>query len=270
MSTRTLDALLAEPEGGRSSLAVAFVVAVAVHVGLSAVVAKLPAKPAAPPPPVVTELDLAPLPPPPPPPPEPPREEPEAPEAPKVAQAPRAAAAAPPPLGKAANVMTAKPDPADKPAPADAPVDFVTDPNGGTFAGGVVARGGTADVGLRGGAAGGTGDKPVAPAVAPPAPKPAVVAGADLGRAPRLEEADACRGFYPARAESDSGVVTLAIVVRPGGDVQSVSVVGETPAGEGFGGAARQCLLSKRFTPGLDKEGNAVTSATTLRVRFSR
>lgn len=256
------------------SSSVAFVIAAALHLGIAGLAARLPARAPLPPPPVVTELDLAPVPPPPPPP--PPQEEPKPDPAPVVAKAPIPNNAPPPPpaAARAGALLTAKEDPAKPAKPSDAPVDFVTDPNGQSFGGGVVARGGTADFGVTGAVAGGKGDKPAPATTAPPAPPgprgDAIVPASDLSRGAKLEEADACRGFYPAGAEADSAVVTLTVVVRPGGDVQSVSVASESPAGQGFGGAARRCIQSKRFSPALDKEGKAVLSAAPLRVRFSR
>jgi outer membrane biosynthesis protein TonB len=148
-------------------------------------------------------------------------------------------------------------------------VDFVTDPDGKSFGSGVVARGGTLDRGT------------VATNVAPSRP-PAVVRGParpgadavtapeNLSRAARLDEPNPCAGFYPRSASADSGQVTLSLVVRPGGRLASAAVVSETPPGEGFGAAARACLADKTFAPALDRAGNAVTAALSLRVRFTR
>jgi protein TonB len=64
--------------------------------------------------------------------------------------------------------------------------------------------------------------------------------------------------------------VTLTVVVRADGGVSSASVVSESPAGQGFGKAARACIQRKRFEPSLDRSGTAVAAATTIKLRFVR
>jgi protein TonB len=198
------------------------------------------------PPPKVTEVELAPPPPPPPP---PPREEPA-----RDAPAPAPNRTAPRPVARAGRLVAARSDaPAARSADA---VDFVTDPEGKSYGIGVVARGGTLDR-------------------APPAPisSPAgegSIGAENLSRAARLEEADPCAGMYPLDAKVDGGFATASVVVRPEGQVGSVSIVSETPAGEGFGRAARACLARKTFAPARDREGKAVSAAITVRVRFTR
>jgi hypothetical protein len=178
-----------------------------------------------------------------------------------------------PAAAKAGNLLTA-PDDAHE-SGGEEPVSFVTDPNGSSYGSGVVAKGGTADVGLPGAKVGGvvtTGKTLANPGttfVAPPA-APTIVPAANLSRMPKLEEANACKGFFPSGADDDSADATLVVVIKPDGGVSSASVVLETPKGQGFGNAARTCLLSKRFVPGLDKSGTAVLSSTTIRVHFNR
>jgi hypothetical protein len=145
------------------------------------------------------------------------------------------------------------------------PVAFLSDPNGGTYGSGVVAHGGTADHG--------TGR--VITAEAPPSlpSRPSgdeVTPAANLSRPPSLEEADACRGFFPREAVVDVGKVDLIDIVQPSGRVKTVNIARETPAGEGFGAAARTCLLAKRFAPAMDRAGRAVTAQTAVRVHFTR
>jgi protein TonB len=208
----------------------------------------------------LTELEIAP---PPPPEPEPKEIEPPAPEAP-AAPIPAARPASAPAAARAGSLVTAKSDAPTK----EAPVDFVTDPNGTSYGSGVVARGGTSDHGEGGGVAGARKGPPVA---GTPAPQGAgIVPAENLSRRPTLNEANACRGFYPREASVDQGRVTIKVVVRPRGEVASISVLSESPVGEGFGRAARACLQRKRFEPGLDKEGAPVLSATTFQVRFER
>jgi outer membrane biosynthesis protein TonB len=146
-------------------------------------------------------------------------------------------------------------------APGD-PVSFVTDPNGASYGIGVVARGGTADRG--------DGARAAPPPATTGAAADAVTPASQLLRAPKLEEADPCRGFFPARATADVGTVTLSLVVRSSGAVSEASVIDESPRGDGFGAAGRACLRAKRFSPGLGPDGSPTTSATTVRIHFHR
>lgn len=263
-----MSTIAGDDDRGNTVLAVAFVIATLAHAAFA--FGTHVERRAVTPPPVVTEIELA-RPDPPPEPPKPPEEKAPEPDAP-VAPAARTTAAAPAPAAARAGALLTAKEP-DKPVPAaDAPVDFVTDPNGTSYGGGVVAKGGTADFGVAGAKANGTGTTPApaAPA-APVGPRgDAVTPASNLSRAARLSEPDACRGFYPGSATADEATATIAVVVRPGGEVLSASVISESPAGQGFGAAARTCLSGKRFSPALDKEGTAVTAATTVRVRFSR
>jgi outer membrane biosynthesis protein TonB len=201
--------------------------------------------------------------------PEPPKEMAPESSAKNVAPAPRLAAHAPPvqspAAARAGALLTAKED-ISKPSDAP-PVDFVTDPSGTTYGGGVVARGGTADFGVRGATAAGVGHTPVSPSAAP---SDGVTAPANLSRAPRLTEPDACRGYYPSEANVDEGGATVAVIVKANGDVSQATVLSETPVGQGFGHAARTCLSQKRFAPAQDRQGAAVIARTSVRVRFSR
>jgi hypothetical protein len=150
-------------------------------------------------------------------------------------------------------------------AESDDPVAFLSDPNGGVYGSGVVAQGGQAEYGAA---------QPVGASVAVPGPSrekgDVVVPLANLGRAPSLDEPDACRGFFPAEAAVDGAKVDLVVVVQAEGRVISATIARESPEGEGFGRAARACLLSKRFTPGADRAGRAVTASTGVRVFFTR
>lgn len=214
------------------------------------------------PPPLAVEfLDAEPPPPPPPPAPEP--------ETPKAAEPTAAPAAAPPPAARAANLMTAKEDVPSAQTPEE-PVDFTTDPNGTSFGGGVVARGGTADFGVKGAVAG-----PARPA-APQAKATGSTGGselvplANLSRKPSLGESDPCRGFFPSSAQSDTASAGVFVVLSKAGKVTSARVVTESPVGEGFGAAARACMLSKSFVPALDRSGNPAATSLRVNVRFRR
>lgn len=247
-------------DAGRARAAWAFSIAVLGHAGLAALALGQPhVAPVAMV--AVTEIDLAPPPKAPEPEP-PPVEEPKAPELKAPAAAPRRARApsrpAPaPPTAKAAEVRAV--DEAVK--TADEPVRFVTDPNGTSFGYGAVQRGGTAESAKAG-----------ATAQAEPGPARSGSGSEtpELSRPPRLGESDPCRGFFPSRARVDRGEVTLKVRVERDGAVRSVSVSAESPAGHGFGFAARDCLLSKHFSPALDKQGRAVAVVTPVTVRFSR
>ena len=176
--------------------------------------------------------------------------------------APRPAATPPPPTapaGKVGALLTAgeTTDSAD-------PVAFFSDPNGGAYGSGVVAYGGRASHGK-----GPAVDPAVVQAPRQDTADP-VTPAADLRRAPSLDAADACRGFFPIEAAVDTGKVDLVVIVQANGRVASVSIARESPAGEGFGAAARACLLSQRFTPGADRAGQAVTASAAVRLHFTR
>jgi hypothetical protein len=129
------------------------------------------------------------------------------------------------------NVLTAAPSPA-----ADAPLDFVTDPNGASYGFGVVSRRGTS-------AGEGAGGKDPAQGAAVAAPAaPALTPAADLAEKPHLLVDDPCRGFYPASASVDSAAAVVRVVVATNGRVRDVTLLSEAPPGEGFGAAARQCI----------------------------
>lgn len=175
----------------------------------------------------------------------------------------------PSPAAKAGNLLT-DPDPTgDKDVPT-----FVTDPNGQEYGSGVVAKGGTADVGKAGAAASGVpnGTGTGTPAKGPPAPPPAptIVAAADLSRKASLPNANACNGYFPNDADDNEAYATVSVVVKPDGSVSSVALVSEDPRGQGFGAAARKCLSAQKLTPGLDKSGAAVTSSMSFRIHFTR
>lgn len=77
---------------------------------------------------------------------------------------------------------------------------------------------------------------------------------------------------FPAEADADgvdSATATIVVTVGEDGSPRSVSVVSDP--GSGFGRAARQCALSRRYVAGLDRDGNATTATTPpIRVRFTR
>jgi outer membrane biosynthesis protein TonB len=250
---------IGEPEGAKRT-ATALLVAALAHASLVAVAVALEQGPPAPALVSVTEVELqmpAAISPPPPPAPEgPPTPEPAAPAA-RAARthAPKAAAPAP---AAAAPLRTID----DAVKTAEEPVRFVTDPSGSAFGYGTVARGGT-----------GTG----APGAQLPDGPDAPVSGAggksaapELSRPPSLRELDPCRGFFPERAQADRGEVSLKVRVEADGKVRSVAIAREVPAAQGFGSAARDCLMSKHFSPALDESGLPVAVLSPVTIRFSR
>jgi TonB family protein len=240
---------------GTSRGAAALLFAALAHAGLVAIALNQAPPPPRPTP--VTEVELqAPAPPPPPPLPQAPTPEPQA-EAPKL-KAPAKAA----PKQKAPAPAAAAPlrtiDEAVK--TADEPVRFVTDPNGTAFGYGTVARGGSGS--------GAVGAQPQQ--VGAPEGNGSVAAAPELSRPPSLDEAEPCRGFFPQRAQADRGEVSLKVRVEADGRVRSVNIARESPAAQGFGFAARDCLMSKHFSPALDKAGLPVAVVSPVTIRFSR
>jgi hypothetical protein len=169
---------------------------------------------------------------------------------------------------RAARLLTAKPD--ALPAQANEPVDFVSDPSATVYGGGVVAVGGTATFGKTGARAGVAARGDVVDAGPKRSAGDGLVAAGDLSRAPRLPESDPCRGFFPRNADSDSAQASVLLVIGKSGAVSSARVVAENPPSQGFGAAARACMLSKRFVPALDRAGEAAATSLRVNVRFNR
>lgn len=267
MSTRTaLDRVLSfsSENGARSPLFGWAGIALSIHVGVASLLARKAV--AAPVEPAITEIEFAPVEPPPPPPPPPEQPVSEKAEEPTLAKAPTIAKSQPA-LGKAAPILAAK---TDAPAKAEEPASFVTDPDGKEFGSGVVGAGGTADKGEKDGKPF-VPPSPPAPTAKPVAPAaPTITPPSNLSRGPKLESADPCRGFFPAGADDDKANVSVAVVVRPDGSVASANVVNETVTGQGFGKAARSCLLATKFSPALDISGHSTHAAATVIVRFAR
>lgn len=255
---------LDEPEGGRWG--VALLVAVAAHALGALYAGAMPAHQGPPHPPVEIELAFR-EPPPPPPVPEP-VAEPPAPEPVAVKPAARpkpAEAAAPPPAAKAGAVLTAAAD-APEPEPAAEPFDFTSDPSSTVYGAGVVAVGGSATFGARGAQAGGRGSAPVTSAPV----GDGLTAATDLSEMPRLRDSDPCRGHFPRDAPSDVATATVRVVIGKRGKVTSASLVSEAPSGQGFGAAARTCMLGQVFDPALDREGRPAATALNVNVKFKR
>jgi TonB family protein len=239
-------------------------VAIAAHV-LAAGLALGEARPVAAPSPPPLEIELTPPPLPAPTPLAAPPKEPELlPERPQAVKA----AAAPPQPAQAGALLTAKADPVLSPA-AEEPVDFTNDPTAIGFGSGVVAIGGKAKVGLA------NAQPSTAPAGVGTAPLGKVVgdgltAASDLSRKPGLGESDPCRGYFPSGASDDVASAAVLVTIGRNGSVSSVRLLSESPPKQGFGAAARTCMTSKRFSPGLDRDGKPTATAIRVNIRFRR
>jgi TonB family protein len=179
----------------------------------------------------------------------------------------KAAAPAPEPAHVGA-LVTAKADPTPS-AHADEPVDFTNDPGALGFGSGVVAIGGKAEVGAAHAlpgprAATGLGG------VAPHASGETLTPASDLSQKPSLGESDPCRGYFPATASDDVANAAVLVTIGKSGAVSSVQLLSESPPKQGFGAAARTCMTSKRFFPGLDRDGNRAATAIRVNIRFVR
>ncbi|OJY15350.1 MAG: hypothetical protein BGO98_22445 [Myxococcales bacterium 68-20] len=209
--------------------------------------------------------------PPPEPEPEPqPEPEPEAPPEPVVQEAKpvKEAAPAPPPQpAEAAKVLTSDPTPNE--GPVDLTNTFVTG-SGSTYAGGTTSSDGTSKTAVYNPAAaptgvpGGTGTAPA---------PPVTVRKEDKSRAPGLHgSTDWTDCPFPGEADAeqiDTALVTIQVKVKPDGSPENVTVVQDP--GHGFGREARKCAMRKKYTNGLDPDGNAIGGTTKpFRVRFER
>jgi outer membrane biosynthesis protein TonB len=60
------------------------------------------------------------------------------------------------------------------------------------------------------------------------------------------------------------------VTIQRSGAVSGVRLLSESPPRQGFGAAARACMASKRFSPGLDRNGNPTATALRVNIRFTR
>jgi hypothetical protein len=257
--------LFAKASQRRSLRRVAWVVALALHAGVGLLALRESHAAAALTPPL--EVELAPPPPLPEPKPLPPVAPP-LPVAPERVAVARPAAAAPPEPARVAALLTAKADPLPTPS-ADEPVDFTNDPSMLGFGSGVVAIGGRAEHGV----------SRARPSTAPPAagvgqgPRltgDAITPASDLSRKPSLSENDPCRGYFPGTADDDVASVAVLVTIGKDGAASGVQLLSETPPRQGFGAAARACMNSKRFSPGLDRDGRPARTQIRVNIRFTR
>lgn len=182
-----------------------------------------------------------------------------------LAQTPRSPAAASAGAVLTASAASQSDDPAE-------PFDFTSDPSQ-SFGVGVVAVGGRALRGLAGASALGVA-RQTQRARADSAPTRSPGSGltklSDLSRVPRLPMKDPCQGYFPARATHDRATALVRVVVGKSGSVSSAAIVSESPSGQGFGAAARRCMLNQHFTPALDRSGRPAATGMAVNVRFGR
>jgi protein TonB len=98
-----------------------------------------------------------------------------------------------------------------------------------------------------------------------------VALGPDHSRKPALAGDLEWSCPFPPQADAagvDIAVVALRVAVDASGTARDVSI--QSDPGHGFGSAARRCALTRRWSPGLDRDGNAVGGAVVIRVRFTR
>lgn len=205
-----------------------------------------------------------------PPPPEPPKEEVKEEPKPEVAppkDAPKDEPPPPPAAAQAGAVMTQEPA-------KDEPVDltgntFVTG-SGSTYAGGTTSAQGTSKTAVYNPAAtptgvpGGTGTVAAPPVQTRKEDKsrvPGLLGSVDWNDCPFPGEADA--------EQIDQAFVLIQVKVKPDGSPENVTVVQDP--GHGFGREARKCAMRKKYSQGLDADGNAIGGMTKpFRVRFER
>jgi TonB family protein len=62
----------------------------------------------------------------------------------------------------------------------------------------------------------------------------------------------------------------VMVTIGKSGAVSNVQLLSESPPKQGFGAAARACMSSKRFRPGLDRDGKPAATAVRVNIRFMR
>ena len=170
----------------------------------------------------------------------------------------------PPAPAEAGKILAAEPDPKD---PVDLTNSFVTG-NGNTYAGGNTSANGTSKGPVynpfanKNGVPGGTGTAPsTSTKVGDRSRAPGLLGSVDWNDCPFPGEADA--------EQVDQAFVMISVKVKPDGSPENVSVIQDP--GHGFGREARKCAMRKKYSQGLDADGNAVGGQTKpFRVRFER
>jgi protein TonB len=207
-----------------------------------------------------------------------------------VAQEPPPVAASPlapaerSPLASALHVGQREDDPyaSAAPAPSEAAKVLTSDDKNafasvsgdGHAIGGAQAADGTGDknVGAHASLASTPPPPPPPAAVAPPPAVAPVIAAPDQSRVAGLVGGKAWDCPFPAEADSeqiDDAVAKIRVSVAPDGAPARVEVVQDP--GHGFGRAARQCAMRRRYLAALDRDGAPVPGVTSaITVRFTR
>ncbi|HEX2659753.1 MAG TPA: energy transducer TonB [Polyangia bacterium] len=100
-------------------------------------------------------------------------------------------------------------------------------------------------------------------------PGPPLVAAADLSRPPAPPElADAVKQAYPAdaRAKGIPGKAVVRLRIAPDGRTSDIKVVSESAAS--FGEACQSVLRGSRWSPPVDRRGQAVATVVNFTCRF--
>jgi hypothetical protein len=87
---------------------------------------------------------------------------------------------------------------------------------------------------------------------------------------PRLLVAKPCQGMFPASANDDVGVVTLALQVGQEGVARRARILDERPRGQGFARAALSCVPRLTFDPATRDDGTRTAATSMVRLRFVR
>lgn len=76
--------------------------------------------------------------------------------------------------------------------------------------------------------------------------------------------------LYPkkARQESVEGSADARLYIGPSGAPAKIRILTEDPVGYAFGEACKKALQNKKWKPGIDKDGNPVTTRVTFRCGF--
>ncbi|MBK7583489.1 MAG: energy transducer TonB [Myxococcales bacterium] len=174
----------------------------------------------------------------------------------------------PPEAAQAGKLLTQEPSPDD---PLDLTKDGFVTGDSDRFAGGTTASAGTSKTAVNdtkarnGGAPGGKGTKPGAPA------GPAPTAAKD-GSRPAAPTSRSWNCGFPPEADFDQidyATVMISVTVGTDGRAKSVNVLNDP--GHGFGRLAKSCALRMQYTAGIDKDGQPVTKTTSpFPVRFTR
>ena len=100
-------------------------------------------------------------------------------------------------------------------------------------------------------------------------PAPALVASADLGRAPVPPALEAAlESEYPTDARRDgvSGHAVVTARVRPDGGVDQLRLLDVTAPG--FGESCRRIMAASRWSPPLDRDGRPCATIVRYTCRF--